>query len=704
MIGSPAKKARQKRYRERQKEKGISVSGSEYKMTNWNNGYFIALDGEGESYGDSERFETAAAGGKPGKVYHARPHKYTLLAASTGDSLYNKGSALETMACLDFLLDLGTKHKRGIFIIFAGGYDINHMFLFGFDKASLQAIIRGKVRVAENDTDFVANGAFRFEHKNTRYEIEYRPRKSLTLRRGLTFKQDSKGVWKKKWADKIIIWDVFGFFQESFVQVMHKWLGPNYKHYELIKRMKLLRGNFEHVKQSDINEYNAAELDALVRIMDKVRNAIDGLGFMVTRWDGAGAIAAAMLRKHKIKEHKKEFAPDIIEASRTAYAGGRIEICKNGTLNREVYDYDINSAYPHIMASLPCLACGHWVSGIGFPPDGFTLVRIRFSFARSLPFYPLFYRTKEMQISFPREGEGWYWYPEYAAALETPGTLDVLEWRHFAPDCQHKPFHWIPDYYRTRQLWVKNPTEDWQSGGEKILKLGLNSLYGKTAQQVGGRARQPAYHQLEWAGYITSATRARLYMASAYAAESVIGFATDGIFTTVPLDGLELDRFKQIGGWDYKAFTGLTLAMAGVYWWHDGDKFKHFSRGFDKESMETPARISQAWRDGKTSVDIKMHRLIGIGSACANETFWQMRGRFVDSMRTLRIDGHSHKRKAPDIKKHRRDRKMVDLGVHENIAYDESKACSFPYPLTWIDADYQRELEEERESCDTENI
>ncbi len=687
--------ARQAAYRAR---KNSRCGGKSGKNTKWDTGQFIALDGEGENIGEVEKFQIP---GKNGKKYEAAQHIYTLLASSTGKSLYNGGERIESMAALNFLLDLSLVYPKGIFVIFAGSYDINHMLMFGFDRVSLKSIASG--------------GTHSFENAGTEYQIEYRPRKSLTLRRGLSFKQimitnrttgQKELKWKPEWAAKMVIWDVFGFFQENFVAVMGKWLGKDHRHYALIKRMKAQRGDFANVSQSDINAYNAAELESLVELMNKVRSAIDGLELKCNRWDGAGAIAAALMRKHTIKKFKAETHPDLITAVCTAYAGGRIEVCKIGTQNSTVWDYDINSAYPHVMSSVPCLACGSWSKGVGEPPPGFTLVHCEYQFADGLPFYPLFYRTEAMQICFASRGEGIYWYPEYKAALLCPGNINVIEWWHFTPGCNHLPFHWIADYYKTRQQWVKNPLEEWQSGGEKIIKLGLNSLYGKSAQQLGGRAdRAPAYHQMEWAGYITSATRARLYTAAMDNPDAVIGFATDGIFTTAPLPCLH-SADKTMGEWDVKEFDGLTLAMAGVYWWHEKDAFKHFSRGFDKEAMETPAPVIEAWKRGDTGLDIKMRRLIGMGSACVSDTFYAMRGRFTEGMRTLCLNGQSYKRGAIDVKKEKPWKQMVATTPAFNIRYESGlQGCSHPYPLEWLrNEEFENELELERENADTDNV
>lgn len=685
---------RQREYKARKQKDGTfkSEGGANSK---WEAGYFVALDGEGINRGEHQSFSIEG-----GKTYYAQDHLYTLLAASTGESLYNGGERLDSMECIEWLLGLSDSHKQGIFVIFAGSYDINHMLFHGFEREQLHAISQGRWAI-----DSEEKGAFRFEHAGAKYEIEYRARKSLTIRKGLYFVCDKKGNFKSKWRHRIVVWDVFGFFQENFVAVMGKWLGVRYKHYELIKSMKALRGDFANVPQSDINAYNAAELETLARIMEKVRSALKGLDITISRWDGAGAVAAGMMRKHNIRAFKQETPPHMLKHVATAYAGGRIEVCKIGHCTAPVYDYDINSAYPTVMADMPDMAKGAWIHGTGTPPPGFTLVRCEFDFVRGLPFYPLFFRTEKMQISFPRSGAGIYWYPEYEAALAVQGILTVIEWWKFEPATDVKPFHWIPEYYKTRQQWVKNPLEEWQGGGEKIIKLGLNSLYGKTAQQLGGSvSRSPAYHQLEWAGYITAATRARLFNAGMLDSDAIIAFATDGIFSKRRLR-LDTSAAKQIGTWDLQIFQGLTIAMAGVYWLHENADYKHFSRGFDKDSMKSPALLLDAWKKGLSEIDIKMRKLITMGSACVSDVFWEMRGRFTESERTLHIDGFSHKRRAIDVKKSKPHLKLVDLIPNENLAYPEHQLSSHPYPIEWMrDEDFENALEDEREMEDTVNI
>src|SRR6185437_11524107 len=106
------------------------------------------------------------------------------------------------------------------------------------------------------------------------------------------------------------------------------------------------------------------------------------------------------------------------------------------------------------------------------------------------------------------------WSPEVEACREYCaagyGTMEVLEaWVYdFDPDAP-KPFDFVEGLYLKRKAL--------KAGGDGAhvgIKLGLNSLYGKLAQQIGwkvtedGTLRLPPFHQLEWAGFTTSHCRA----------------------------------------------------------------------------------------------------------------------------------------------------------------------------------------------------
>lgn len=236
------------------------------------------------------------------------------------------------------------------------------------------------------------------------------------------------------------------------------------------------------------------------------------------------------------------------------------------------------------------------------------------------------------------------------------------------------------------------------NGEEKTIKLGLNSCYGKTAQQVGarivdGEVSPPSYFQLEWAGYVTSGCRATLMRAAMQKPDAIISFATDALYATEPLD-LYAPAKKELGAWEAKQHNGMTIVMPGVYWTHDEPSEKnksgieHFSRGFKKEDMSDPEFVHRAWRSGKDSLLVRTERMVTLGAAMMSENFWKMRGMFVTSHRELKLNGLNSKRYPISIRGSKPHKQLVanwPRALTEDVGQSLGSLMSAPYPISWVD-------------------
>ena len=467
--------------------------------------------------------------------------------------------------------------------------------------------------------------------------------------------------------------------------------------------MKATRSEITRSEIEEIRRYNAAELRCLVKVMDKVRAAINDLGLTINRWDGAGAIAASMLKANDVKKYKGESPPEVFDAARRAYSGGHIEVCKLGYHKGRVHHYDVNSAYPDQFRRLPDLSNGRWKHHSGSADYGFTIVHVEWSFSLGAPFYPLFFRSSGGSIIYPSRGRGWYWFPEFLAAKmyhdRFGGRLEIIESYTFKSATNSRPFGWVDAYYSQRQAYISDAkARGVTSGPEKIIKLGLNSLYGKTAQQVGARYSGegelilPPYFQLEWAGYVTAGCRAKLMEAAIQKPEAIIGFATDGLFSLEPLN-LDCPEEKILGAWEYQVHDGITMVMPGVYWLHDGEKVTNYSRGFDKREMSGAQFVHDAWKKKLTAVPVSITRFVGIGSACASPVFWKMRASFVTSTRSLCLDGDNSKRYPITLHKARPHLGLVNT-VPRGALMEGDDLESAPYPVRWLDAGRDAELDD----------
>jgi hypothetical protein len=485
--------------------------------------------------------------------------------------------------------------------------------------------------------------------------------------------------------------------------------------------MKAKRGEFAGINPAVIAEYNLAEVRALELVMKQLHAALrhSDVDLKLARWDGAGAVAAAIFEKFKIKDHLQDtavIAPSVHEWAKYAFAGGRIESGEVGIHRRGVNHDDIRSAYPNAMRHLPSLnpEQGRWVEWNygeplpeGFtaePPQGFTLVRVVFDFPKGLKYYPFFWRAQNGSIAFPAMGEGIYWYPEYAVAREFEAHykcdgLSVYGWKHWQSNSDLKPFaEFVEPMYRRRMELKKIKTDPTLKGPQIVLKLGLNSLYGKLVQQLGAEIddegnliKRPPYFQIEYAGYITSFTRAKLFHDYIPYLDNVISFATDAAFSKVPVPH---DEGEELGQWEGQTHECMAAIQSGVYTLFDDKEIESYTRGFAKHPDKTVARQElleeiQAWSRGETTYALpaRMH-MITLKEALRSQELWAYRGCFRLKPRVLRLDGGNPKRQPIDVGKTKPHLDMVTTKVTATRG-----GMSRIYKLGWKSA--------EREDLDT---
>lgn len=634
---------------------------------------FVAWDGEGVTDDDGT-------------------HRYTLFANSNRD--YVESSSLTTLLCLEHLLrsvyDTGTVH-----VIFGGSYDIS-MWIRDLPKDTIARILS-----ADDER------GVRFTIGSNEYCIQYRPRKSFKLGRVNQAQPWVKraGKWRVNYEAKITIWEVFGFFQSSFVKACESY---GVTVWEKMSAFKESRATFRDDQAQQIREYCFQECEQLTRLMETLQDNLHSAGLYPTRWDGAGAVAAALLRREAVKDHIAAEPKHLVVPVACAFFGGRIEICKVGRAKRPVLNYDIASAYPAAAQDLPSLH-GKWVPD-RFPRDAasFTLSYVEWNFPAGEPWYPLPYRDAgDGTIVFSRKGSGWYWQPEYLAARDWAmargfrNTMRRCATWTLIPDLPMvKPFGFIPELSRKRQEYKADG-----NGAEKALKLALNSLYGKTAQQVGARdGKPPPYFALPWAGWITATTRARLVRAAMTDPHAIIAFATDGIYST---RALPLETCKGVlGAWESATTSeDAVFVAAGIYWTRDDGKWKSRYRGFDREAMKEPDFVLAAWKNGLLEVSVPSTRFVTHKSAIRSEMLWKEVCRWRTIGRALCLTGHSPKRE-PIVPAARGEwaahSRLVPLRPRAFAAHEERQGCSAPYAtfrLAEIDGTDERTYDEEHEEA-----
>jgi hypothetical protein len=274
----------------------------------------------------------------------------------------------------------------------------------------------------------------------------------------------------------------------------------------------------------------------------------------------------------------------------------------------------------------------------------------------------------------------------YAAAGY--GTYEVIEsWEFIADPDAPKPFAFIEPLYNKRRALKKAG-----DGAHVGVKLGLNSLYGKLAQQVGwsvekGKLRIPPFHQIEWAGYTTSYCRARVFMAALTNLESVIAFETDAVFSTAPLD---VPISSNLGDFEETQFADLTYIQSGLYF-GESDANISKTRGVDRGQLlraEILERMAEPLADDRVAT-VNLTRFVGAGVALAQNFDRWRRWETATKQVTLEPTG-KRIHIAPRHCEVCFDSKIRDSGAiifgrwHDTICPFLNDAHSSEFPIAWI--------------------
>jgi hypothetical protein len=685
----PFTKAKRRAYDRQRTAKRRGPRGTIFK-----NGFFVAWDGEG--------------------VTEQGRHTYVLLANSQAGEKVSTKSGLSTAQCMHFLIDEHLRiavhegAKKPIHVFYGISYDVN-MMLRDLPKNIVQEIWESSLPVE-------------FRYDGRWWKVRYRKRKSLYIGR---WRSDEKWRHEKgKWVhdvDAMTLWDVHGFFQCRFVDaIVQHFPDLDCDRLAKLEAMKQKREAFAYKDLAEIRAYNQEELKLLVMLMEKTRGILKEHGIKVRSWHGAGAAASTLFLQEGVKEHLEDTPQEWEDVIRRAYFGGRAEIFGIGRVFAPIFHRDQNSSYVATLANLPSLAGAQWISG-EHPGAFMRCYRLRFAFSGPQSWFPLPYRSPQLAICYPPNGEGWYWFPELLLAeayvKRYGGRLERLDCLSILPANKTKPFAFVRELYQARVAARKGE----RMGEEDLLKKILASLYGKTAQQLGAAVYvdddgnetliKPPYFQQAWAGYITSKTRAYVGMAALTLAKDtdLVSFNTDGVVAKSPID---VPIGEGLGQWSSDTVAHLIVAQPGVYWTlHDYNEWENHSRGFMSAELLDAQPILEAWENREKTYTVSTRRFISMGSALTAPRLWKRWCQWVDTPRALDLTGASPKRQGfypelPPAKKRKGRRptativlpqphkRWVPLEPMHATHYEYTGELSFPAPLKWA-GEEPEELDED---------
>lgn len=618
-------------------------------------------------------------------------HVYTYLAASTKDELVDEiGDGVRPLTTREIFDFLTQKKFKGAFIAgFSLGYDKTKWFEDLVDEANwlLQNSDKRASRTSPEANRLLGKPEYRkadFGPPRVRLEprdyggVEGEPtyfvnnlKTKFSIHRLLT---DERGQPLRKWVRRKgerprkawktrggVIWDLFGFFQTSFVKTLEVW-GVDAKKEDLafVAEQKERRGRFKTIGPKE-KEYCRLETRLMASLIETLRGDIEKAGFTLRSFFGAGSIAGAMLKimgaEHEAAAHDAEgkprpgFPEAMHDAVDRAFSGGHFEVSRVGPVKGPVYDRDIASAYAYRVLLLPCWKHGRWVRvthkrelqrAIERAP--YALVRYRLPEHPSIelraanydadatklfgdvqleekngwpkcstePWGPFPFRLPDGNIIYPVTSPGgWVWKTEFLTGQKyfpnvEPVEAWILKRRH---KCRHKPaFARISEWFNLRLDWGK-------AGKGIVLKKGLASTYGKRAQRVG----KAIFGCMVSAGVITSEIRAMLLEAIGRSKDrwNVLSVSTDGLLSLEKLDLPEPEKtgteekalakstakkkVYPLGAWEEKPVLkrGVHIIRPGMrFRLRDRDEEGTTARGMGVKVLhKNRLKVSRAWKE-----------------------------------------------------------------------------------------------------------
>lgn len=517
--------------------------------------------------------------------------KYCLLADNTGRHVLNL-EGLGTKECFEFLLSSPVKTGA----CFGLNYDANNWL---------------KDLPEERLKELWETG----EAWTRKYHIQWLPGKWFRVKD--TQKRDIK------------ICEVWGFFQAKFVDACRAW---GFSVQDELEVMKGKRGTFSYKELERITSYCVTECKLLSQIMDRLEGQCTRMDVKPKSYIGAGSIASALMSREQLKPHHaydSELTSNVtaLESIMMAYFGGRVEMFSQG-ITPKVFTYDLNSAYPTATRQLPSLD-GATVRHVRhFRPGEHAIWRVRWNDLRGsvMPF-PV--RVKK-EIFYPKSGEGVYHAVEVEQAIACGYSIEVLEGWVLKVRNDAQPFSWVSEVYNERRR-----LKEQKDFGEKVLKLGLNSVYGKLAQGQGYKGAAPPWQCYWWAGAITAYTRASMLGIAQRATPLMI--ATDGVFLPRKVRAGRIS--EKLGDLSYKGLYNLFVGQAGVYHGHDenGDEVLK-SRGFFARDVDYDDLRSGYEAEGRYYIyQYTSTRFIGLGVSLQKKSFEEWR-QWVEQTRAISLE------------------------------------------------------------------
>jgi len=451
------------------------------------------------------------------------------------------------------------------------------------------------------------------------WTIVYIPQKVLKLKKG------------HKTYQFFDIAQFFGYME--LAEAARTYLGEE----KLEMETKEFTRNFVNANFTRIVDYCQQDAKLTQKLAEFTLKAYRSLGVEPKDLVSPASIAQRYFRLSGWMPKVNELPYRALEFAYNCYKGGWFEVFKRGYFP-EIYQYDVNSAYPAEIAELLDIERGDWVKRDEYLPKcpyGYIRAWVEIDFKG---ISPIGVSTKWGNYYPQGSFETYITKQEFDFINEHLGKAQILEAWWFIPWEYSYPFR-----KTVRKLFeLKQKAE--QEGDEYTYfaaKLLMNSFYGKFFQKTP-RSGEIQTGQLFNPIYATEITaRARLKVAKAMLEHQreIAMVATDSIFAT---RSINLDGGDKLGGFKLVEQGEALIIGSGVYTIRNG-KVKSRFRGLKTTSKIDWFEIleDEARNGDGVILTIKTKKAATLGEALATD--FERLGRFEEQEKKLSLN-FDHKR------------------------------------------------------------
>lgn len=436
----------------------------------------------------------------------------------------------------------------------------------------------------------IQNEGYNYEGKDyNNYNIFYIPNKLFKIKKG---------------NRSIVFYDLAQYYNYQKLDSMAKKylnVGKEDNAHWIDKSIEYTKGiiNIDELEQyykdnnKLIGEYCISDSSLTKRLTDFMRSSFEMLNFSFNRPVSMAKLAENHVMHNYLYPRITEKMGKSHDFAKNSFHGGIFESRIRGYIKSDIYNYDINSAYPSTLAKLEHLGNGffRWVekptkdSSMSWYLTDFDCKYI--AYKKNIPFYQsVFIDDIEYKVELSKTSS---FYPtglrrQIITGLELDflkrngyfyNVIGGLEW-YKESDKYESPFCWIPKAYEERR---RIKIEDENDIRQQTLKIMYNSCYGKTAQQKHGYSRMTNFYYASW---ITSDTSTKIAQTAHDNEKHIIEIATDGVYSTKKIKGLKLG--SGLGEWEYKTYQkGLFLGSGMKQLYYDDKNYETYIRGISND-------------------------------------------------------------------------------------------------------------------------